>query len=428
MVETGNQYIVLDGLKIGAPTLLRMRMFDIHFFALPPGDYPDGWLAEFEAKRPVAAIELQRLNNVVFKELVIPPLGTNLPATRISSKSQYTELTGANFDGEQAAAAQWNGALKAANGTAGRIRLYYSNIYGAAAGGQAGGFSGVGNGKNIGILNHEVGHALSLPHWGDNTAYLYKGSMYGIPAPNTTNGTHAGPTWAFDLRNGAFIPSRVQPNSVGGIVGTYKADPMQGGGTGDQEVGFLMRHFSDYFVNKMQTYLEGHVVVWNSALNSYASWNSTTGDYTTLVINNGVQYPVVRDVSLISLMAGVSAVTPQANLIYPPIGPYQAGLIQLFDPTVLADRTSADSIFCPTDGCDVSLRVTQGGRIKTYMLPIALNTAADPFNANSFQTKAINLPANNGTVTQVELLATPNAEKNGLPASPALLDTWSSLN
>jgi hypothetical protein len=296
------------------------------------------------------------------------------------------------------------------------------NIYGAYAGGQAGGFSGVGNGNSTGILQHEMGHALSLPHWGDNPAYPYKGDMYGIPAPATYNGTHAGPTWAFHLFNRRFINCVVQRADRN--PGTYRADPMQGGGVGDQDSGYAMRHFSDYSVIKMQDYLEGHVVVWNESLNSYASWNNAAGNYSTPVANNGVQYPVVRDVQVVSVMAAVSAVTPQANLVYPPIGPYEAGLITLFDPAVAADRTKADSIFCPTGGCDVSLRVTQGGSTKTYMLPIALDTAADPFSGASFQTRALNLPASRGTVTKIEMLSTPDAEKSGLPVKPVVLDTW----
>ncbi|MCU0610068.1 MAG: M66 family metalloprotease, partial [Chitinispirillaceae bacterium] len=423
-VEAGNKTRILDSIKIGAPNVVKLRMFDMHYFVYSPADYPAGWLQEFESKRPVSEIQLQRLPKVIFPALVIPPRGAGLPAVRIKSKAEYQTITGQPFDGEQAAALVWNGALKAANGMSGRIRMYYMNIYGAFAGGQAGGFSGVGAGNSLGILNHEAGHSFSLPHWGDNVAYPYKGDMFGIPAPAIYNKTHAGPAWAFDLPGRRFIPCTVQPNSVGGVAGTYKGDPMQGGGVGDQEKGYLMRHFSDYSVSKMQSYLEGHIVVWNDSLKSYASWNDAAGDYVTKVTNNGVQYPVVRDVEVISVMAGVSAVTPQANLVYPPIGPYEAGLITLFDPTIAADRLKADSILCPTGGCDVSLKVTQGGKIKTYMLPIALDTLADPFAAGSFQTRAVNLPASGGTVTKVEMLSTPDAEKNGVPAAPKVLDTW----
>ena len=77
-------------------------------------------------------------------------------------------------------------------------------------------------------------------------------------------GVHVGPIWAFDLPSGSFISPTVQPNSVGGELGVYKKDPMAGGGRGDQESGFLLRHFSDYSVHRMQNYLESHVLVGES--------------------------------------------------------------------------------------------------------------------------------------------------------------------
>ena len=49
----------------------------------------------------------------------------------------------------------------------------------------------------------------------------------------------------------------MQAGNVGGKpVGTYKVDPMQGGGTGWQEPAYLMNHFSDYSVNQMRNYLQ----------------------------------------------------------------------------------------------------------------------------------------------------------------------------
>ncbi len=424
VVNAGTAKLMVSDLKIGAPTRVIMTMLDMHYFKPTPGDYPTGWKEELEAKWPVSAIELRRTPNVVFPQLVIPPRA-GLPATRVSSAQDYKDQTGTNFDGEQAAALHWSSALKAAAGTSGRVSLYYLNIYGANAGGQAGGFGGVGNGTSQGILHHELGHAFSLPHWGDNKEYPYKGDMHGIKAPENYNGTHAGPTWAFDPLKGKFIPPTVQTNSVGGVAGTYKADPMQGGGTGDQEMGYIYRHFSDYSVNKMRGYVEGHVVVWNETLKSYASWNDAEGAYTTAVANNGVQFAVERDISVVSVMVAVSAATPKVNMIYPPIGPYVAGRITLFDPRVVADRTSADNIYCPTDGCDVSLRIVQGGKTKIYMLPVALlNPAPDPLALGSLSTRALNLPVKDGTITSVDLLSSPNAEKDGLAASPTVLATW----
>jgi hypothetical protein len=423
-VNAGAASVNFANLKVGAPTKVVMTMLDVNYFAATPGDYPAGWQEELEAKWPVAELELRRVPNIVFHELVIPPRGGAL-AVRVKSPGDYALQTGLGFDGEQAAALAWNGALKRAAGRSGRTSLYYMNIYGANAGGQAGGFAGVGNGTSVGILHHELGHSLSLPHWGDSASYPYKGDMYGIPAPDNYNQTHAGPVWACDRRLNVFIPPTVQPGNVGNKpVGTYKVDPMQGGGTGSQEPGFLMNHMSDYSVFKMREYLHSHVLIWNTSLNSYASWNQTAGAYTSTVSNNGVQFPLMRDAQVISVMASISGAKPDVNMVYPPIGPYTTGLIRLFDPRVPADRTAAASIYAPAGGCDVSLRLIQGGVEKIHMLAAPWEPSADPLSGGSLKTEALNLPAADGPVTLAELLYTPDAQINGLPANPQVLATW----
>jgi autotransporter-associated beta strand protein len=432
-VNAGSVISTVTNMKVTAPTKVIMTMTDVQYFSDTNSDYPAGTFAELEAKWPVADLEIRRLRHVVFPELVIPPrtdVGTK--AARIKSKAEYTVQTGLAFDGEQAAALAWNGALKRAAGRSGRWSLYYLNVYNAFAGGQAGGFAGVGAGNSIGILHHELGHAMSLPHWGDSGAYPYKGDMHGIQAPAIYNDTHAGPIWAFHLPTRAFIPATTQAGNAGGKpVGTYKADPMQGGGEGWQEPAYLMNHFSDYSVNQMRNYINGHVVVWNPTLNSgngsWAQWNQTAGDYTTTVSNNGVEYPTVRDTQVISIMASISGSDPGVTMVYPPIGPYTAGLIRLFDPTVAADRTAANSIFSPTTGSDLCVRVVQGGVTKTFMLAASWVTNQDPYSGGSLVTEAINLPAADGTVTKIELLLTPDAEVNGLPANPQVLSTWAPL-
>lgn len=420
-------------IHIGAPNELTMTMFDVHFFRLSGGGYPLGWEQELEAKWPVAKLTVNRIPNVVFEELVVPyRRDAQTPVVRVNSKEDYFAQTGKKFDGEQAATGQWNRALQRAAGRRARTSYYYTNIYGVGAGGQAGGFAGVGNGNKVGILHHESGHAFSLPHWGNSNAYPYKGDMLGIAAPNTYRETHAGPTWAFDLPSRQFIPPTVQPNVVSmyAEVGVFKADPMQGGGSGDQEQGYIFRHFSDYSVNQIRNYLQRHLVRWNPQLNSYAAWDQATAGYTQLVANNGVSYPVARDVSVISVMASISAASRDGvssktvSMIYPPIGPYLAGLIELYDPSVDADRQSADNNFCPDSGCDVSFRVTQGGATATYMVAASWDPTVSPLSYDSLSTQAINLPASNGSVSQVELLLTPDAEKNGLPNSPTLIASW----
>ncbi|HCN78951.1 MAG TPA: hypothetical protein DIT13_17380, partial [Verrucomicrobiales bacterium] len=214
-------------------------------------------------------------------------------------------------------------------------------------------------------------------------------------------------------------------------AGTYKVDPMQGGGEGYQEAGYLMNHFSDYSVNQMRSYINSHVVVWNPALNSgngsWAQYNATTGGYTTAVSNNGVQFPTTRDAQVISILASMSGGKPGLNMVYPPIGPYTAGLIRLFDPAVAADRTAAQSIYAPTSGCDYCMRVVQGGVTKTYMLAASALTSPSLTDGASLETEAINLPAADGAVTRIELLSTPNVEDVGLPANPTVFYTWGPL-
>ncbi len=430
-VQAGSAEQSLDNLQIGAPNKITMNMFDIEYFRDTTGDYPNGWLEELESKLPVSNLSLRRMPNIVFPELVIPARGdVGTPVVRVSSEADYRNQTGQRFDGEQAAALAWNGALKRAAGWKDRLSLYYINIYGVPAGGQAGGFSGVGGGTSPGILIHELGHALSLPHWGNSQTYPYRGQMHGIDAP--PQNVHVGPTWGFDLPSQTFIPPTKQRTPP---ANEYKVDPMQGGGSGQQESEFIFNHFSDYSVNQMRRYLEDIVVKWNEDLNAYTRWNSTTKDYTTIVSNNnGVDLPIERDVDVISIMASVSGGKPDINMVYPPIGPYQSGLIRLFDPRVAEDRIAASQIFVngfhgasPTQGLDYSLRIIQGGIEKIYMLPASMITnSSSPESVLS--TQAVNLPAADGEVTRVDLLITPDAQINGLPDNPTSVYTWTSTD
>ena len=124
-------------------------------------------------------------------------------------------------------------------------------------------------------------------------------------------------------------------------------------------------------------------------------------------------------------MFAISASYPNANLVYPPIGPYKGGLISIFDPT---QGTSSDAqFFCDFkqgyynySGCHYTARVTQGGQVKHYM--VRAESAGDDFDH-----VAINIPASNGTITHVELLNTPSIDNTGvMPSNPAVIASWSS--
>lgn len=417
-VRAGSSTVHHD-INVGAPTVVKMKMFDVHYFTRGTNDYPAGLFKELESKWPVAELKIERVRGINFPEMVMPARA-GLPAVRISSPEEYTGKTGKKFDGEQAAALQWVWALSRAGGNR-DVAMCYINILGVHAGGQAGGFNGVGT-IRPGIMNHELGHALGLPHIGQQRDYPYRGEMYGIQPPQVFNEVHVGPTWAFDLPSKTFIPPTVQRGSARWSAGRYKADPMQGGGDGDQEAPFLLRHFSDYNVHRMQEFLERHVAVLRDG--SYHKWDDATGDYMRKVENDGVHYPIAQDVPVISVMAAMTMSSPDVNMVYPPIGPYQGNLIRTFDPRSAGDREEARKFFSPEAGCDFTLKVTQGGKERFYLLPASATDKKHPNALRDLTTAAVNLRADDGQVTAVELLYTPKGDEAGMPVNPQVLARW----
>ena len=396
-----------------------MKMFDVHYFGRGTNDYPPGFLKELESKWPVAELEIERVRGINFSELVIPARA-NLPAVRVEKPEDYQKKTGAKFDGEQAAALQWVWALSRAGGNR-DVAMCYINILGVFAGGQAGGFNGVGT-IRLGIMNHELGHALGLPHIGEQKDYPYRGEMSGIQPPDVFNAVHVGPTWAFDLPSRTFIPPTVQRGTKRWPAGKYKADPMQGGGDGDQEAPFLLRHFSDYNVHRMQEFLERRVAVLRNG--SYFKWDDATGDYTKRVETDGVTYPIAQDVPVISIMAAMTLADADVNMVYPPIGPYRGNLIRSFDPRSKADREAAQKVFAPKGGCDFTLKIRQGDKELFCLLAASAAEEKDSTNLRSLTTAAVNLRADDGPVTSVEVLHTPGADRSGLPEHPKVLAHW----
>lgn len=411
--------VIRHQIAVGAPTVVPIKMFDVHYFGRGEEDYPTNFFQELEAKWPVAGLEIERVRRINFAELVIPPRGT-LPAARVSSPEEYQRKTGQKFDGEQAAALQWVWALSRAGGNR-DVAMCYINIMGVSAGGQAGGFNGVGT-LRLGIMSHELGHALGLPHIGEEKDYPYRGEMFSIRPPKVFNEVHVGPTWAFDLPSKTFIPPTVQASRGRWIAGTYKADPMQGGGEGDQEPPFRLRHFSDFNVHKMQGFLERRVAVPRDG--QYYKWDDATGDYTRKVESDGVTYPIAHDVPVISVMAAMTMADADVNMVYPPIGPYRGNLIRTFDPRQTVDREAARRAFSPKAGCDFTLRITQGSKEHFYLLPASAAEDDDARKLRNLTTAAVNVRGEDGPVTAVELLYTPGADRSGLPQNARLLARW----
>lgn len=406
-----------DEISVGAPTRLVMNMFDFHFFGEGGDvDYPQGWENELKAKLPVADLSVIRVRGIMMHEIVMQPV-LGLPSTKFASKADFKAKTGHDFDGEQAIALRWTRALKAAAGRYSGWRVYYGNICGVYAGGQGGQFSGVGSMHRHGVVIHELGHAFGLPHWANRKEYPYRYSMYGElqgeeAAPN------AGPNWAFDIGRRDFIAPGAEQDGQW----VWKLDPMQGGGRSGLK-DYMFKHFSDYSVMRMRDVFNRQQVCWNEALGKYATWNQDSGAYDLVVENDGMQFPVERDVEVISIMASANAAVPESSIVYPPLGPYKAGVVRLFDAGVDEDRQAAGKFGYTPESCNVCLRVTQGGKTKAYLLPVAVAPDDDPLKV--FNVSAINLPARDGEVTRVELLHDPGLIGNGLTKDSRRLYLWS---
>jgi hypothetical protein len=416
-----NEIAILDRrelgmIKVGAPTRLFMQMFDIHYFGQGKGaDFPSGWETELAAKLPVSELVVHRVRNIMFDEIVMPPQYGN-PSARYHSVEDYKAKTGSDFDGEQGIALRWCQALKDAGGLYRFWRPYHINIAGVYSGGQAGGYRSCGNLHRHGVLIHELGHTFGLPHWNNARDYPYKQTMYGQDSgqPTTAN---AGPVWAYDVTRGDFLsPSTLANSSI-----VWRKDPMQGGGRSNLKH-YMYNHFSDYSVFRIRQCLEDRAVYWNSARGHYAKWNPQTGDYDQIVENNGVLFPIERDIDVISVLVTANAVVSDANIIYPPIGPYKGGLISRFDANSAEDRQRALDVHYTTARCNVALRITQGDTTRNYLTRLSVSPDDDPNRA--FAVGAINLPARDGDVKSVELLYCPELMASGVTGNARTLYAW----
>ncbi|MDT8390342.1 MAG: M66 family metalloprotease [Lentisphaeria bacterium] len=429
-VRAGRQEAVFDTLNIGPPTTIRMTMFDIHYFDYADVDYPEGWTEELAVRWPVKSVEVQKLKRIRFPELIIPPRGDSAPAIRCTSEEDYEKQSGLEFNNKQAAALIWQKALRDAGGQK-HVSLYLVNIANVKAGGFSeskdfGGCSALGR---LPVLHHELGHALDVEDLNEEVLFPYRGAMYGIDK-TTASGYHIGPTWGFDPRIGQpgaeegkpFLISPIIPdNTVREVPGEWKSTPVMSGGGPAPEPGIPLKIFSDWSARKMQEFLDKWIVVWDEEKQCYMQWNGWHQVYLHKLKNDGVTYPVERDVEAYSVMVAVSAAKQDCNFIYPVIGPYTSGLLDTFDPTVEEDRKKARRLCSVGGPWDITLKIVQGGKTKTIMMPMQWTPDMNPCDDDAYQTRAVNLPARDGEIEKVELLLTPDAHINGMPDNPRVL-------
>ena len=99
------------------------------------------------------------------------------------------------------------------------------------------------------------------------------------------------------------------------------------------------------------------------------------------------------------------------------------GLIDTFDPALAEDRARVRRLTSVTGPWDISLRIVQGGKTRTIMMHMRWNEGTDPNDADSYRTRAVNLPVSDGKIEKIEMLLTPDAAINGMPDNPRVLDS-----
>jgi hypothetical protein len=266
----------------------------------------------------------------------------------------------------------------------------------------------------VGILHHELGHAFGLPHWAGKEQYAYVGPMHGIGYAEGM--PHVGPNWGFDLAKRVFISPTLN--------GSYRNDPMQGGGRNRGGSPHLMTFISDYSVSRVCGLLERTQVIWDERAGYYMQWKQESGSYSQRARpRGGPNCPVEDDIDVISILACASSVTPEANIVYPPIGPYRAGRLEIFDAASPASRSKARGHGYDASKCSLCLRVTQGEKVTAYLVKNGPEPG-DPKDGKTFAVFAINLPARDGEVTRAELLHTPDVMRRGIARDCKVLYSW----
>ena len=441
-------------IEVGAPTVLRTTMFDFDYFRTR-GDriLSTSVVDELGQKLPVREYRVQRVDTLISRAALAPQeqevAGVRHRTPWIAATSfedwaaQAEAATGVPWAARNERSVDHSqmllGALLAAGGQA-----YIVSMHGNFNDGSMGNFKGRGgsnmlssstsanvlNGRNL--FAHEISHTFDLWHWheGAGANYPYKGAMFGVG--DSPNGTHCGPVWRWrapafgDGPQGAFVA----PYLVADGAARYRRVISTSGSRDDRPTEFeeLIGTYSDWDTRVAQEWFESVVRVWNADLGAWATWDDDAKSYTRRVGGTaGLNLPLAPEAqSVFSVLMAVSSAA-DANLVYDPVGPYESGLLHRFDPRDADDVRAAAALggYCPEGGCDYSVRVVQAGTERVYM--VRADDAAEVTDATAdaaLHHVAINLPASDGALERIELLATPDVQTQGMPAMPRVLNVW----
>ena len=126
-----------------------------------------------------------------------------------------------------------------------------------------------------------------------------------------------------------------------------------------------------------------------------------------------MQYPILDDVEVYSVLVAIHPSNKDTNYVYPPIGSYDAALIKLFDPNNADDMLEIKDVYSDhIGGFDYTIKIKQGDIVTYATIPVAHDTS-NPLDGSLFYTYAVNVPASDGPVTKVILYKTLDAQVNG---------------
>lgn len=239
IVKTGDiqQNFSAEQLKVSAAPDLNLIMLPVDLLNYSKNSdvfqAPKNWLADFAGAVPAARFRFGQLPvRVALPQLVVAPSGVTpfqLKLRPCNNGERSTECVAFNYDRMdiQAAVTRVIDAIHFATGEY-SYAYYYGHTGAFNPGGWGGGKHFVGA-DFTGIFLHEMGHALSLPHWGQGAFQNTTPNQYEYRYPyggNNNDGGGRGNSWNYYQNIGEFT-SPICELKNNSNIGLERSDAMQ---------------------------------------------------------------------------------------------------------------------------------------------------------------------------------------------------------